>query len=312
MRILLFGKNGQVGWELQRTLAPLGEVIAVGRKDADFIDLKGLRRFTLEVMPDLIVNAAAYTAVDKAESEPEIAMRVNGEAPGVLAEVAKKLGVGLVHYSTDYVFDGAKREPYTEEDEPNPINVYGETKLAGERAIQESGCAYIILRTSWVYGTRGKNFFLKILRLAREREVLKIVDDQIGCPTWCKEIAKTTSIILAETAAKGKNIEGMVSEMQGIYNYSSADRASWFEFAVTILDSDPKNSEHTAREVIPIRTMNYPTPARRPAFSVLSKIRLERVFGIEPVSWEEQLRACWQSIRISEQAPDQAASHSIN
>ncbi len=295
MRVVLFGKNGQVGWELQHSLAPLGEVIALGRKEVDFLDLKGLQRFTLEAKPDLIINAAAYTLVDKAESEPEIAMTVNGEAPGVLAEAAKKLNAGLVHYSTDYVFDGTKREPYSEEDEPNPINVYGETKLAGDRSIQESGCAHIIIRTSWVYGTRGNNFFLTLLRLAREREVLKIVDDQIGCPTWCRAIAQATSGILSDMTAEDRSIVDHMGEIEGIYNYSSAGKASWFEFAKAILASDPKRSEHVAREVIPIPTTDYPTPARRPVFSVFSTNRIQAVFGIETPSWEKQLSACWQS-----------------
>lgn len=170
MRILLFGKNGQVGWELQRTLAPLGELIAVDFPEIDFQDFQGLRKYTLEIKPNLIVNAAAYTAVDQAETEPDIAMSINGEAPGFLAEIALTLNAGLVHYSTDYVFDGTKGDPYTEEDPPNPLSVYGASKLAGDNAIRAAGCAHLILRTSWVYGTRGKNFFLTMLRLARERE----------------------------------------------------------------------------------------------------------------------------------------------
>ncbi|MFA9407059.1 MAG: NAD(P)-dependent oxidoreductase, partial [Anaerolineales bacterium] len=169
MRILLFGKNGQVGWELRRTLKSLGEVRAVDFPEIDFLDLAALRVFTLDAQPDLIVNAAAYTAVDQAESEPEIAMTINAEAPGVLAKIAKDLNIGFVHYSTDFVFNGLKGVPYTEEDEPNPLNVYGASKLAGDEAILGSGCAHLILRTSWVYGARGKNFYLTMLRLARER-----------------------------------------------------------------------------------------------------------------------------------------------
>ena len=194
MKILLTGKNGQVGWELQRTLAPLGEVVAVDRQALDLANPDAIRALIREVKPALIVNPAAYTAVDKAESEPELAMAVNGIAPGIMAEEAKRLGAAMIHYSTDYVFDGTQTSPYTEKDRPNPGNVYGKTKLAGEQAIQAVGVPHLILRTSWVYGSRGRNFLLTILRLAQERDELKIVDDQIGAPTssrashipnWC-------------------------------------------------------------------------------------------------------------------------------
>ena len=196
-RILVTGRNGQVGFELQRNLAGRGQVVAVGRDEMDLSDPDAIRRVVREAKPDLIVNAAAYTAVDQAESEPELALAINGVAPGILAEEAKRLGVALIHYSTDYVFDGSKAAPYTEEDEPRPINVYGRTKLAGERAIQAVDVPHLILRTSWVYSARGKNFLLTILRLAREREELSIVDDQIGAPTWSRAIAMATGGILA-------------------------------------------------------------------------------------------------------------------
>ena len=192
MKILLTGRNGQVGWELERALAPLGEVVATDRSTLDLADPDAIRRVVREVKPEIIVNAAAYTAVDKAESEPELAMRINGFAPGVLAEEAKRLGALLVHYSTDYVFDGEKATPYVEEDEPNPINVYGRTKLAGERAIQASGCRHLILRTSWVYGARGKNFLLAILRKARDAQELRVVADQVGAPTSVELVARST------------------------------------------------------------------------------------------------------------------------
>jgi dTDP-4-dehydrorhamnose reductase len=189
-RILLTGKNGQVGWELQRTLATLGEVVTLDRQDLDLADPDSIRRVVREHKPNLIVNAAAYTAVDKAEEESDLAMVINGTAPGILAEEAKRLSAAIIHYSTDYVFDGSKNTPYTEEDAPNPLNVYGRTKLAGERAIQAVGAPYLILRTSWVYGMRGKNFLLTILRLARERNEIKVVNDQIGAPTWSRIIAQ--------------------------------------------------------------------------------------------------------------------------
>ncbi len=295
MRILLFGKNGQVGWELQRTLASLGEVIAVGRPEIDFLDLKGLQRFTLEIKPDLIVNAAAYTSVDKAESEPEIVMTVNGEAPGVLAGVAKKLGAGLVHYSTDYVFDGTKRVPYTEEDEPNPINEYGETKLAGERAIADMGESYLILRTSWVYSLRGSNFLLTMLRLAREQEELRVVNDQVGCPTWSGSVALTTANLLAKLIEDGDqgSIHWRMGSVRGIYHACSDGSTTWYDFAKAIVENDPLRQEQVVREVMPISSSEYPTAARRPKYSVLATEKLKARFGLEMDSWRTQLATCW-------------------
>ena len=229
---MLFGKNGQVGWELMRTLAPLGEVDAVDYPEVDFLDLAALRVFTLKAQPDLIVNAAAYTAVDQAESELDLAMRINSEAPGVLAEIAREHGIGLVHFSTDYVFDGMKGEQYLEDDHPTPLSVYGASKLAGDDAICEAGCAHLILRTSWVYGTRGKNFFLTMLRLAREQEVIRIVEDQIGSPTWSRSIAEVTGTILKKGFRPDKDQIGWDDEIpSGVYNYSSSGSTSWYGFA---------------------------------------------------------------------------------
>jgi dTDP-4-dehydrorhamnose reductase len=299
MRILLFGKNGQVGWELQRTLAPLGEVIAVDFPEIDFQDFLGLRKYTLEIKPNLIVNAAAYTAVDQAETESEIAMRINGEAPGVLAEVAKKLGVGLLHYSTDYVFDGTKGEPYTEEDEPNPINVYGQTKLAGDHAIQGSDCAHLILRTSWVYGARGKNFFLTMLRLAREREEIRVVDDQIGSPTWSQSIAQVTAAILLQGFYAEQDRLGWGEEIpSGVYNYSSSGSTSWYGFAEEIIRTDPNRDEHIVQRLLPISTEAFDATAARPAVSVLSKRRIGETFGTQMEEWRDQLKLCWLTFGI--------------
>jgi dTDP-4-dehydrorhamnose reductase len=296
MRIVLFGKNGQVGWELKRTLAPLGEVIALDQPEVDFTDLQGLRGIVRDRKPDLIVNAAAYTAVDRAEGEPELAMIVNGIAPGVLAEEAKKLNAGLVHYSTDYVFDGTKREPYTEEDKPNPINIYGQTKLAGDRAIQGSGCDYLILRTSWVYGARGKNFFLTMLRLAREREEIRVVDDQIGCPTWSRSIAKATGeILMRGFHAEEDRIWWDVEIPSGVYNYSSSGSTSWHGFTEEIIRTDPNRDEHIVQRLVPISTDAFGAAAARPANSELSKDKLSTVFGIPPEGWREQLQNCWSS-----------------
>ena len=296
MRIMLFGKNGQVGWELRRTLAPLGEVDAVDYPEVDFLDLAALRVFTLKAQPDLIVNAAAYTAVDQAESEPEVAMRVNGEAPGVLAEIARERGIGLVHFSTDYVFDGMKGEPYTEDDEPNPINVYGHTKLTGDRAIQESGCTHLILRTSWVYGTRGSNFFLTMLRLAREREEISVVNDQIGSPTWSRAIAEATAQILRCIREEtGSTSVFSLGEAGGLYNTCSGGEASWLEFARAILEREQKENSQRSPKLVPISSKEYQSQAMRPGYSVLDTMKAERRFEIKIHTWQEQLESCWQS-----------------
>ena len=234
-RILITGKNGQVGFELQRSMAGQGQVIAVGRDEMDLSNPDSIRRVVRDIVPDLIINAAAYTAVDLAESEPELALAINGVAPGILAEEAKRLGAALIHYSTDYVFDGGKGKPYTEDDAPCPINVYGRTKLAGERAIQAVDAPHLILRTSWVYGARGKNFLLTILRLARERDKLSIVDDQVGAPTWSRAIAAGTKDILGRLGYGGPGFGDACAERRGIYNFSAAGQTSWHGFAAAIL-----------------------------------------------------------------------------
>lgn len=298
MRILLLGKNGQVGFELQSTLAPLGELMAVDLPDVDFTQLEALETFTREVKPDIIVNAAAYTAVDKAEFEPDIAMRVNGEAPGVLAEIARERGIGLVHFSTDYVFDGTKGEPYKEEDTPSPLSVYGVSKLAGDLAIQESGCAYLILRTSWVYGTRGSNFYLTMLRLAREREEISVVDDQIGCPTWSRSIAQVTGAILKQGFHAEQDRFGWGEEISsGLYNYSSSGSTSWYEFASEIIEGDPNPDKHVVQRLVPISTEAFGAAAARPSYSELSKKKLQTVFRIPAEGWREQLQDCWVSYK---------------
>ena len=271
MRILLTGRNGQVGWELERKLAPLGEVIATDRATLDLAEPDAIRRAVREAKPQIIVNAAAYTAVDQAESEPELAMQINGSAPGVLAEEAKRLGALLVHYSTDYVFDGEKATPYLEDDPPNPINVYGKTKLEGERAIQAVGCRHLILRTSWVYGARGKNFLLTILRLASEGRELRVVDDQIGAPTASFAISQATAQLVRAGA-------------RGLYHLCAAGAASWCGFARAILAQ-----AGIAAPVTAIRTEDYPTPARRPRNSRLDCTRLLKDHGLALAPWEEAL-----------------------
>ena len=288
MTILLTGGTGQVGWELQRTLAPLGRVVAPLRAELDLTRPDSLRAAVRGAGPGLIVNAAAHTAVDQAESEPELAMALNGEAPGILAEEAKRLGIPLVHYSTDYVFDGRKAQPYAESDAPNPVSVYGRTKLAGERAIQAVGAAHLILRTSWVYGARGKNFMRTILRLAREREQLNLVNDQIGAPTWSRLIAEATAAVLARHIDP---VQGMtLGERGGLYHLTCAGSTSWFGFASAIADGDPDRQAQKLRTLAPIPTSGYPTPARRPANSRLDCAALRQVFGIALPDWADALQ----------------------
>jgi dTDP-4-dehydrorhamnose reductase len=287
VKILVTGANGQVGWALKRALAPLGDVIALDRSELDLAQPEALRDQVRAIAPDAIVNAAAYTAVDRAESEPELARAVNAIAPGVLAEEAQRLDAVLVHYSTDYVFDGTKSEPYVESDPTNPLNVYGRTKLEGERAIGASGCRHFTLRTSWVYGTRGSNFLLTMLRLANERRnSLRIVDDQIGAPTWCREIATATAALLARPELAGRGADGL-------YHLTASGATSWFGFAQAIFAS-PEMARlglmPPALEAIP--SSAYPTPARRPANSRLDCGRLAERAGIRLATWDEALGRC--------------------
>jgi dTDP-4-dehydrorhamnose reductase len=296
-RILLTGKNGQVGWELQHTLATLGEVTAVDRNDVDLADADAIRRIVRQTKPTVIVNAAAYTAVDQAESEPELAMAVNGTAPGILAEEAKHLGAAIVHYSTDYVFDGDKKTPYIEEDIPNPLNVYGNSKLAGERAIRSVAAPHLIFRTSWVYGARRKNFLMTILRLAREKKELKIVDDQFGAPTWCRAIAEATAQILTRI----EEAEGFPN-CSGTYHLSAAGQTSWRGFADEIVQTagerlSGERPTLASVQIVPIRTSELPLPAKRPANSLLSNARLKEVFGVTMASWTEGLRFCCEDMK---------------
>lgn len=272
MRILLTGRNGQVGWELERALAPLGEVTATDRAMLDLADTDAIRRVVRDVKPEVIVNAAAYTAVDKAESEPALAYAINATAPGVLAEEAKRVGALLVHYSTDYVFDGTKLTPYVEEDEPNPLNVYGASKLAGERSIQASGCRHLILRTSWVYGVRGRNFLLTILRLAKERPELQVVDDQFGAPTAALAIARGSSMVLRAVRDDATS--------DGLFHMTAAGSATWCEFARSIVALSRLNTP-----VRPIASGDFVTAARRPRNSLLDNSRLHGVFNVSLPDW---------------------------
>ncbi len=289
--ILLTGKNGQVGWELQRTLAPVGKVIALDAKDLDLSKPDLIRETVRSIRPDIIVNPAAYTAVDKAENEAELAQAVNATAPGVLADEARRLNAWMVHYSTDYVFDGTKAGPYEENDAPNPQSVYGKTKLAGEEAVRAVGGKHLILRTSWVYGARGHNFMLTMLRLARERPELRVVNDQVGAPTWCRSLAEITGQMLAQLHFPGTKAS---AEVSGTYHLSASGSVSWHGFATEILrlaDVQP------APKVAAIPSHEYPTPAVRPKNSVLSNDKLGRTFGLAVGDWLDSLRLCLQGTR---------------
>ncbi|MFH1044954.1 MAG: dTDP-4-dehydrorhamnose reductase [Pseudomonadota bacterium] len=297
--ILLTGSSGQVGAELVTALAPLGRVIACDRSALDLADPDAIVAKMREVRPAAVVNAAAYTAVDRAESEPALAMTVNGTAPGILAEEAARLNALLIHYSTDYVFDGAKRGAYAEDDAPNPLNVYGRTKLAGERAIQASRADHLILRTSWVYGARGNNFLVTILRLAAERDELKVVNDRFGAPTWCRDIAQATCAMLALLRGTGGAPASTlrdIAEVGGLYHLSAAGSTTWYDFASAILASAPVATAKPRVRLVPIPASEYPAAAARPRNSVLSHGKLHRTFGIEMPHWRASLQACLNTI----------------
>jgi len=301
--ILLTGKNGQVGRELTAMLPRIGNLVAVGRGELDLSKPDDICKLIREIKPQLIVNAAAYTAVDKAESEEDLAGAVNAQAPGIIAEEAKNLGVGVVHYSTDYVFAGLKTSPYNESDAPNPQSVYGRTKLQGEKAIQQSGADHLIFRTAWIYGREGKNFLRTILRLATEREELRIVSDQAGAPTSSYEIAAATTQILTQLLAHTKRTHPL-GKVSGTYHMTAAGETSWAGFAEAILElaraNPPRASWYLtatnnlplmAKRVVPITTAEYPTPARRPAYSVLSNRSLADTFQTHLPDWRVQLRS---------------------
>lgn len=281
-RILLTGIGGQVGWELARSLQPLGEVVALDRAGFDLAAPDRMRGVLRELRPALIVNPAAHTAVDKAESEVALATAINATAPGILAEEAKRLDALLVHYSTDYVFDGGKPTPYVEADPTCPINTYGQTKLAGEEAIRASGCRHLILRTSWVYGMRGANFLRTMLRLAQERDELRVVADQIGAPTWSRMIAETTALMLARHR-----------DQAGIYHFVAGGEISWHGFAEAIVaQGHALGLLEKMPSVHRITSADFPTPARRPANSRLDCGRLREDFGLSQPDWRTQLELC--------------------
>jgi len=287
MKIVLFGKNGQLGWEFQRILAKLGEVIALGRNDLDLSDLRAIQTTLGDLKPHLIINASAYTDVDLAESEVETAMRINALAPGVMAEMARKLGSVFIHYSTDYVFDGKSDMPYTENDQVNPLNTYGKSKLMGEENIREAGDAYLILRTSWVYSLRGNSFVNKVLGWARKNETLRIVSDQISNPTWARMLAEITSLMLARTSP---NLFETIRESHGIYHVAGSGQTSRYEWAKQILANDPYRSEQVVRHIEPVFSKDFPAPAVRPLFSALDCSRFEATFGLRLPGWSDTLQ----------------------
>jgi dTDP-4-dehydrorhamnose reductase len=294
MRILLTGKSGQVGGELRHILSKFGKTIATNRNELDLSDPDQIRNTVRHFRPELIVNAGAYTAVDKAESDPETARAVNGIAPEILAEEARTAGAVLIHYSTDYVYSGeARAKPYLETDSTNPASVYGKTKLEGDLAIEENGVPHLIFRTSWIYGLEGKNFLRTILQLAGEQEELRVVDDQIGTPTWCRSIAEATGAIIEQLLKRGGgSFSETVAEVSGVYHMTCGGRTSWHGFARSILDlADPIPQA----QLVSIPTKDYPTPACRPAYSVLSNAKLKATFDIVLPGWEETLRYCLRS-----------------
>jgi len=280
-KILVFGRVGQVGWELRHKLACFGPVTSVEYPEVDFSRPDTIRAAVREAVPTVIINAAAYTAVDKAETAPEPAWAINATGPGLIAEEAKRLNALMIHYSTDYVYDGGKEGPWVETDSTGPLNVYGQTKLAGDQAIAASGCDHIILRTSWVYGARGANFLLTMLRLARERAELRIVDDQTGSPTTSECIAQATAQILAQVLAPGS---GGIAGRSGVYHLTSAGQTTWFGFAQQFLSSLPDCPKLT-----PITTSEYPVPAKRPVNSVLNCQKIADTFGVQMPDWKDAL-----------------------
>jgi dTDP-4-dehydrorhamnose reductase len=313
-KVLLFGRNGQLGWELAHRLAFLGELTMLGSAEVDFARPEAIRSAVRAAQPSVIVNAAAYTAVDKAESEPELAWAINAQAPGVLAEEAARAGSLLVHYSTDYVFDGSKAEPYIETDPTNPLNVYGKSKLGGEQAIARAMAGtdgrFLIFRTSWVYGARGANFLLTMLRLAKERSELRIVDDQVGAPTSSEALAEATAAVLQRifTVDPGgaQNASLLPTEIplatlpadwSGIYHLTCAGATSWFGFAKEFLTRRAEATGAPMPTLIPIPTAEFPRPARRPANSRLSCEHLRQTFGVTVPPWQQALH------RVLDQIP---------
>jgi dTDP-4-dehydrorhamnose reductase len=293
--ILLFAKRGQLGWELNRTLFPLGNLITADMLDADFENPDSVVKLIRQVKPAYIINPAAYTAVDQAEVEQERAAKINAVTPGIIAEEAKKGGAVLVHYSTDYVFDGTKTVAYTEDDPTNPLNVYGQSKLKGEQVIGHVGGAFVILRTSWVYSLRGNSFVSKSLKWARNQKKIKIVSDQIGSPTWARMLAEVTAAVIAQSLPSP---QGYFSERCGLYHLGGSGSVSRFDFTRAVLRLDPRFEEQIVEDIEPVLTAEFPTPARRPLSTPLDCSRFEKVFGFQLPNWEESLRLAMEEYQV--------------
>lgn len=291
MKILLTGKTGQIGEELNNIVGDLGNLITVDKEQLDLSKPNSIEPVILDIKPDIIINPAAYTAVDKAEKEPDLAMTVNAIAPGLLAKAARKVGAGLIHYSTDYVFDGCSEIPYKEEDPPNPLNVYGKTKLAGEKALAEAGIPFLIIRTGWVYSLHGKNFLRTIKKLAEEKDTLQVIDDQIGAPTWARSVALKTHQILKQCLNK-KWLETKDPSLSGIFHLTCQGKTSWHGFARKVLNIS--NASQNIK-LIAIPTSDYPTPATRPSNSLLNNEKIQKVFGLDMPHWEDALKDCMDS-----------------
>jgi dTDP-4-dehydrorhamnose reductase len=291
-KILLLGKFGQLGWELHRCLVPLGDLVAVDYPEINLLEIDSLVELIRQQRPRIIINATAYTAVDQAEIETEIAESINSVAPGILAELAKENHAGLIHYSTDYVFDGTKGSPYVEGDSPNPLGVYGASKLGGEKAIEDVDAAYLNLRTSWVYSLRRDSFVIKVLQWARTQTELRIVDDQISNPTWCRTLAGATAMLLAKS---GKDPAAWINERRGLYHLAGDGYASRLDWARLILDYDQKKEQQVVVSIAAARTSEYPAPAERPLFSALDCQKFTDTFSIRLPQWQDALKLAMDS-----------------
>lgn len=287
MKILIFGKNGQLGWELQRTTACLGQILFFDYPEIDLVHPEQACDLIREIKPELVINATAYTQVDRAESEPDIAMAINGTAPGRLAKTAAEIQSAFIHFSTDYVFDGKKGSAYTEKDAPNPLNLYGESKLAGEKAVEQACEAALILRTSWLYSTRRDSFVTKVLKWGREQSSLRIVADQIGSPTWARMLAEVTTSLIARF---GFDLFEAIAGKRGIYHLGGSGCASRYEWAKAILHYDPHPEIQKVEEVQPASTAEFPTPAIRPANTCLDCRLFSQQFDLQLPDWETSLK----------------------
>ncbi len=292
MKILLFGKHGQLGWELRRSLQGLGQVLAYDYPEIDFTVPSSLRRLVEDSRPQIVLNAAAYTDVDKAESEAPRARLINAEAPAILAEICRGLGAAFIHYSTDYVFDGQKGTPYTEDDAPHPLNVYGQTKLEGERAVLQSGGNNLIFRTAWVYSMRGDSFVSKVLSWAHSQHEMRIVEDQVSNPTWARALAEITAQLLAKA---GPDPLPWLSECRGLYHLAGRGFTSRLGWAKAILQNDPKQARQIVQRVLLARSAEFPTAAVRPLFSALDCGKFERAFALRLPDWELTLHLAMET-----------------